>query len=651
MATIETRSLPMQLREASFAPATANEAARTVELCWTAAAVVRRVTWWDGEFDEELVVDPSAVRMGRLNGGAPLLADHRANLASQVGVVEGARLEGDRGLATVRFSKRADADILFQDVRDGIVRNVSVGYRIWRTERIERDGQVPLVRVVDWEPYEISLVAVPADAGAGVRSEQGDAPCEITVINSRGVQPAERTVRTMEPELENTGATRAAAPSVDVAAVRAEAATAERARAAAIRALGTRFAAVETAEQLVESGAEVEAARMAILEAVAERHASTATVPGGRVQVLRDGDETRAQAVENALLHRANGAAFELSEAGREWRGLSLSEVARDYLKAQGVNVRGMSRDEVAVRALRSETDLQKTTDFPVLLANVAKKTMLKSYELAAPTWRPLARVVELTDFKPVHRYARGTFPGMSLVAEGQAVPLGKRTDGTVVSYALKSYGGRTAITRETIINDDLNALRDDAEQLGVETAVLESDLFWATLTDYTLMGDGKPLFHADHGNVVAAAAPSPDSFAAAEQKMGELTDAKGRVLNLSPAYVIGSFAHKVPFQKALGAITAGKAADFNPYSQSDLTIVTEGRMRALNGGWIMAAAPGRINGIEVGYLQGAAGLQARFRKGFEIPDSVEVLGFVDIAVKAVDHRGFVLIGNPPTEG
>ncbi|EKA32563.1 hypothetical protein PABE173_6472, partial [Pseudomonas aeruginosa ATCC 25324] len=74
-------------------------------------------------------------------------------LGDVVGVVERAWLEGGAGHALVRFSKREDVESIFQDVRDGILRNISVGYSVHRYELIEApDDKLPTYRAVDWEP-------------------------------------------------------------------------------------------------------------------------------------------------------------------------------------------------------------------------------------------------------------------------------------------------------------------------------------------------------------------------------------------------------------------------------------------------------------------------------------------------------------------
>lgn len=150
-----------------------NEDARTVSLIWSTGADVLRYDWeTGGKFWERLSLEPRHAKMARLNNGAPLLNSHSAyTLAHQIGVVERASLESGKGTAEVRFSKRADVEPFYQDVKDKIIRNVSVGYRVNRFRELEETKDGIAVRLaIDWEPYEVSLVPMGADAGAKVRS-------------------------------------------------------------------------------------------------------------------------------------------------------------------------------------------------------------------------------------------------------------------------------------------------------------------------------------------------------------------------------------------------------------------------------------------------------------------------------------------------
>ena len=140
-----------------------NEEDRTVELAFSSET--DQVERFFGK--EILDHSRKAIRLGRLKNGAPLLFGH--DRASHIGVVESARIGQDKvGRATVRFGKSALAQEKFQDVVDGILRNVSVGYFIHDVRQEESEDDVPVFRVVDWEPMEISMVSVPADMTVGV---------------------------------------------------------------------------------------------------------------------------------------------------------------------------------------------------------------------------------------------------------------------------------------------------------------------------------------------------------------------------------------------------------------------------------------------------------------------------------------------------
>jgi len=143
----------------------ADDEARTINLAFSSETPYER--WWGIE-----VLDHGAksIRLDRLKSKGPLLVDHDNSIRSQVGVIESVEIGADRvGRAVVRFGKDAEADTIYQRVKDGIVGNVSVGYIIHKAVLEETSAAGPdSYRVTDWEPLEISLVAVPADPSVGV---------------------------------------------------------------------------------------------------------------------------------------------------------------------------------------------------------------------------------------------------------------------------------------------------------------------------------------------------------------------------------------------------------------------------------------------------------------------------------------------------
>lgn len=181
------------------AVASVNDERRTVELIFSTGAPVTRMDYWTGKrYIEKLSLKPEALRLDRLNAGAPLLDAHSAySIADQIGVVESGsvKLTAKEARATVRFSKRAAVEPIYQDVREGIIKNVSVGYMVHRFEETEDDSKIPTRLATDWEPYEISMVPMPADAGAQVRAGDKSHTHPCVIIRTTRTDDADRLRR------------------------------------------------------------------------------------------------------------------------------------------------------------------------------------------------------------------------------------------------------------------------------------------------------------------------------------------------------------------------------------------------------------------------------------------------------------------------
>lgn len=266
---------------------------RTVSLAFSSELPVER---WFGF--EVLDHSPSSIRLDRLRDGAPLLLNH--DWDDQIGVIESVTIGDDRrGRAIVRFSRNKDADEIFQDVMDGIRRHVSVGYRILAAKLEEIEGGDDTYRIIDWEPYEISIVSVPADPSVGVgRSleipqEDGKRHIGETAITESGATAKDSTteeVRKMEKTLRDGKGNLVRAlvdaegkilevlevleeAGADVRAAQNNAAKAERERTASILQMGTQYDCRELAEKAVAAGDTVDAFRAAVLDHINTRGA------------------------------------------------------------------------------------------------------------------------------------------------------------------------------------------------------------------------------------------------------------------------------------------------------------------------------------------------------------------------------------------
>lgn len=642
--------------------------ARSFEVLWTTGAQVRRYSWArDEEFDEELVVSPGAMRLDRLNSGAPFLNSHASySLRSILGVVEegSIRVENGQAFARIRLSERDEVEDIWRDIRSGIIRNVSVGYRVHRFERVAKvdrtdGGKRALYRAVDWEPLEISAVAIGADASAGIRAEPGDRdtrlhPCTITMRGMTMPQPTsagaddardDPAARSADPAPQTLAAPAnptAAAPDAD--AIRAE----ERRRSADIVALCRRAGFADMADDLIGRGVSIDEARAAVLDKLVESDPAGRTVEPAPAQARGDGAAETAyrDAVTNALLHRHNPGAHALEAGASEFRGLTLLEMARHAIERRGGSTRGMSKMEVARAAFEQRaTGYHATSDFPAILANVANATLRQAYAATPRTFGAWARRATITDFKPVQRTQLGGAPDLQKVLESGEFQYGTIGEGREV-YALATYGRIVAITRQVLINDDLDAFTRLPASFGASAADLESDIVYAILMQNPAMGDGKTLFHADHGNQGTASVISESALAAAYRAFGQQKGLEDRLISILPRWILTPPGPRaVEARKQVTATTPGSTAEVNTFS-GRLEVIEEPRLIPASGQdpWFLAADPARIDTVEYAYLDGQEGVFTETRTGFEV-DGLEIKARHDFAAKAIDWRG--LYRNP----
>lgn len=281
-----------------------SEETRTAELAFASETPYER--WWGVEV---LDCTATAMRMGRLSSGGPLLCDH--DTKDHIGVIESVQLGADRvARAVVRFGKSARAEEVWRDVVDGIRRNVSVGYQIHQAVLVETKDDQDTYRVTDWEPYEVSLVSVPADASVGVGRSAAESP---VIAIAPQVTPSfikESTVTTATPEV--TPAAPVAAPAITSQDVRnAEAAT--RRTMLEMSAIGEQFArynGVALAKQAIEKGETVDQLRGHIMSAMTAAQTTQVTHLD-----LSNGDQKRFsvfKAIRALTDKNWKGAEFEL---------------------------------------------------------------------------------------------------------------------------------------------------------------------------------------------------------------------------------------------------------------------------------------------------------------------------------------------------
>lgn len=653
-ATIKTLETPMLSLRAAVRPGSVDIEQRTAELTWTTGAKGRRWSWDVGSYMEELEVSDEAVRLERLNSGAPLLNAHSAyDLDDVIGVVERAWIEGGEGKAIVRFSQREEADAVFRDVKDGILRNISVGYAVHRYEvSEEEDDKLPTYRAVDWEPFEVSVVPIGFDDGAKIRSaktpddysgQRFNTQFEIREAETAPDQPAAVATETQE-ETTMTDETRAAEDQSQAAI------EAERKRCLTIRSMAKKVGiADEFADDLIARGVSSHEASTAMIDKLAERQAAeqheTRTAQPTVVTSRIDASVVTAKrdAMQNALLARCNPS-IKLEESAREFRGMRLIDMARESVELAGGNARGMTPQEIARAALGCDrtavraAGMHTTSDFPILLGSTVNRTLRDAYALAPQTWRPLGRQTTVSDFREVTRVALGDISALEKVNEH-----GEYKYGTLgeegAPLKVGKFGKIIAITWESIVNDDLSALTRIPQALGAAAAQTESDVVWNLLLGNPNFVDGKALFHADHGNLAASGgAINTTTLGAARAAMRKQKSKAGHFLNLGPEYlVVGPDKELEAFQFTSSQYVPAKNADINDSRNTSLQVIVDARITGNQ--WYLYAAPGVVDTFEYAYLEGEQGVFTETREGFEV-DGMEIKARLVFGAAWIDYRG-----------
>ena len=390
------------------------------------------------------------------------------------------------------------------------------------------------------------------------------------------------------------------------------------------------------ADELSESGVDFATASERIFDALRQKEEKAPTTQ--HVEVTTGHNEKRYECMGAAL--EARTGAGEWTDAAKEYRGSSLLDLAKEALILKGESVRGMDGMEVSQRALHS------TSDFPILLSNTANKSLVAAYNAAPQTFRPLVRTVSVPDFKTVSRVSLAGKPNLEVVNEGGEFKRGS-LDEAQETYSIKTYGKVLAVTRQTIVNDDLDGLGRIPSLFGRAAADLESDLVWGLITANGTMGDGRALFQAaNHANLASSGgALSIATVGAARKSIRLQKDLSGNRINIQPEALIVPAALEVTAQQFLApgnqyqANAVSGATGPNIFGGA-FNLIVEPRLDDNSAtAWYMASSPSQLDMIELAYLQGRSGPFTEQRVGFDV-DGLELKVRLDVGAAVLDYRG-----------
>lgn len=623
---------------AAFEPTTFNEANRTVELTWTTGASVKRYDWRrDRYYMEQLKVDNDAVDFSRLENHAPLLANHSSyNLSDVIGVVERAWIDKGVGKATVRFSERDEVKPILQDVKTGILRSISVGYSVDTVTIEERDNELPIYTATRWTPMEISLVTIPADVGAQVRSNEPN--LNLKEATMPGTNPVRNEPQVVPP------------PVVDLDAVRAQATEQaikqERERVTEIRSIcDNRFLADKDAfaQRMINEGKSIEETRKAVLDElnkIASTPDSSMLRGGADIRIVSDEADKMRSAATDSILARAGILKSEEKQTklqGNPFAQFRAREIARQCLEMAGENVTRLSDDEIVKRAFTSST-----SDFPVILENVLHRTVLASYATVGETWRRFCAIGSVSDFRDWKRIklaSIGSLDKVDELAEFKNKPL---KDGESEAIKVETFGNIVNISRQMIVNDDLGAFTNISTALGKAAALTVEKAVYSLLLTNPTMSDGVALFHATHGNLqstgtaLSVSAIDTDRVAMASQMDiggNDYLDVKPSILVLPTA--LGGTA-RVINRSEYDPDATNKLQRINMVAGLFNDIIDTPRLSGTARYYF--ADPNVMPAFEVAFLNGNDTPYLEQENGFDV-DGVKYKVRLDFGVAAIEHR------------
>lgn len=569
------------IRSAALEPSTFNAENRTVSVVFASNAPVRRMDL-DGAYEERLDMTQAAVDLTELIGGPVLNSHNRSDVNAVLGVVEAAQVDGERGTAVIRFSERAMA--VMNDVRQGILRSLSVGYVV-NQRRVEKDSTTSMrtITATRWTPKEISFVAIPADSAAKVRGETMDHTNENEIrmiAQIAGLQADDMIARNL---------------------------TLDQARAEAFDAMKRR------------SGPPIRAAQPISLAAGYDDPVFLRTA-------MADAIYTRINPVHKP------------GDAARPFVGRSMVRLAEEVLRLRGIEIIGIADGAIVDRALHS------TSDFPLLLGDVANKVFQEQMAAAPAAIKQVCRQTTIPDFRNRYSIQLGQAPTLMKVNENGEFKSGTIAEGRE-SYKLDTYGRIFGVNRQAIVNDNLSAFSDIGRLFASAAAQFEAQFLVDLITGNNgvgpVMSDNKKLFDAAHSNLAASGgAISDTTLAAARLALRSQKGLDGKTpLDIAAKFLVVPAALESTAEKYLASIYPAQAANVNPFA-GKLALIVDPRLDAKSATrWYVAADPMFFPSIEYAYLAGNEGVQVETRAGFEV-DGVQIRARLDFGAGALDFRG-----------
>lgn len=579
-----------------------NEENREVEVVFSTGQSGRRYDYWEDEYYlEELEVSEKAIVTDRLDKGLSVLDSHnRDSIHGVYGITGEYRIENGELIGMVRFAKDEQSELIYQKVKDKILRHVSLGYDVLEYTRTEPVGEMMKLLATSWQPTELSFVPVSFETTNGVRANERSeekTTYNVTIIGDRKMNEEQLArlallqnsqTRTADEEKElntllalqarhaETPVTQAPVIQAPVAQEESRSAPVAQAPVAThnrqadldvmLKAVDSAGLGVDFATRHFSAGTTVDAFREAVISELAVKNQAERVAPTLQSDNRQDHAQGQIREAESAIMQRSGFQA----DGGKSFAGYSIFEIARALTVKDG-NL-GLSRHAVAERAFHS------TSDFPMILANVMNKSLLGAYADVEQTFRDLGSKATVNDFREKHTYRLGDAPKLLPLGEGGEYKAGTFSE-SGEKYAISTFARKIGFTRNMLINDDMSALTQLPAMFGRAGAELESDIVWGLLLGYDFlnnkpmsvkMSDGKELYHAGHGNLLTGAGSAISKDALSElRKLGRKQKTiDGKFMNIRFNQLVAPEDIETELEMLLAQnYNATKQEDINPFA------------------------------------------------------------------------------------
>ncbi len=364
---------------------------------------------------------------------------------------------------------------------------------------------------------------------------------------------------------------------------------------------------IEESESVIDLAAgDLAKVENAIIDTLAARDPD-----GGRISWNTNAHEDKLTAngvfgkvITDAIYARLSGKSAQGHAA--EWQGRSLLDMGAATLQARGEKIISFNRDKLATQIMNSGSP-HSTSDFPILTVAAGNRFLGESYLAAECALKQIARERNAVDFRALTTARLSEAPALSEVEEGAEVTYGSRAEAKE-SYRVKTFAKIFSISRQALINDDLQAFADTLQAFGRAAAETEASeivaLFAANAGNGVNLDDGTPVFTTGRGNKAATGTALTVTSVGLARKA--LRDTKGldgiTPISATPRFLVVGSAKETEAEMMLASLAAAQVGDVNPFS-GKLTLLVEPRLAG--NAWRIFADPSQASVLEVAYLNG----------------------------------------------